>query len=73
MKKLVTIIVTVAITFVATMAFAMVRFGGFNVSSHTDHYVTTCNGQIVSESNKVVTDEVSFNVSVDEAFTLFSR
>lgn len=73
MKNLVIVLTTITITFIATMIFVIVKFGGFNISNHTDHYVTTCNGEVVSEHNEVVTDRVDFSINVNEAFNIFSR
>ena len=73
MKNLVIVLTTITITFIATMIFVMVKFGGFNISNHTDHYVTTCNGQVISERDDVVTDRIDFNVHVNEGFNIFSR
>lgn len=67
------VLATITITFIVTMLLVIVKFGGFNISNHTDHYVTTCNGEIVSEHNEVVTDRVDFSINVNEAFNIFSR
>jgi hypothetical protein len=73
MKKFMMVLTTITITFIVTMLLVIVKFGGFNVSSHTDHYVTTCNGEVVKEYNEVVTDRVDFNINVNEGFNIFSR
>ncbi len=73
MKNFMMVLATITITFIVTMLLVIVKFGGFNISNHTDHYVTTCNGEIVSEHNEVVTDRVDFSINVNEAFNIFSR
>lgn len=73
MKNFMMVLATITITFIVTMLLVIVKFGGFNISNHTDHYVTTCNGEVVSEHNEVVTDRVDFSINVNEAFNIFSR
>ena len=73
MKNFMMVLITITITFIVTMLLVIVKFGGFNVTNHTDHYVTTCNGEVVNEHNEVVTDRVDFNINVNEAFNIFSR
>lgn len=73
MKNLVIVLSTVTITFIITMIFVMVKFGGFNISNHTDHYVTTCNGEVISERDDIVTDRIDFNVNINEGWNIFSR
>ena len=73
MKKFMMVLTTITITFIVTMLFVMVKFGGFNITNHVDHYVTTCNGEVISERNDTVTDRIDFNINVNEAFNIFSR
>ena len=73
MKNLVMIAVSITITFVVTMLVVMIKFGGFNISNHTDHYVTTCNGQVVNEYDSVVTDSITYDVSINQRFNIFNR
>lgn len=73
MKNLTTVFITMFVTAVIIAAVAVVKFGMINVSYHTDHYVTTCNGVVVSTEDRNVTDSVDFNVEVKKSFNIFSR
>ena len=73
MKNFMMILTTAIITTIIVVAVMVCKFGAVNVSNHTDHYVTTCNGVIVSTEDKNVTDEVNFDVNVSERFNIFSR
>ena len=73
MRKLMTILVTITITFTITMVFVMIKFGGFNVTNHVDHYITTCNGEVVNEYDNVVTDSITYDVSINQRFNIFNR
>lgn len=73
MKQLLTIIVTAVITAFVTVAAFMYQYGMIDVSTHTDTYVTTCNGEVINTSDRVVTDKVTFRVNVSEGFNIFTR
>ena len=73
MKNLTMVFVTIFTTVIIIAAVAVVKFGMINVSYHTDHYVTTCNGVVVSTEDKNVTDEVNFDVEIKKSFNIFSR
>lgn len=73
MKRFLTVIVTMIVTAAILMVVALVKFGSVNVQTHTDEYVTTCNGVVVDSHENVVTDRVDFSVNINEGFNLFSR
>lgn len=73
MRNVMMILVAITLTFAATMIFVIVKFGGFNITNHTDHYITTCNGEVVNEYDNIVTDRVDYTISVNEGFNLFKR
>lgn len=73
MKNFMMVLVAITLTFAATMIFVMVKFGGINVTNHSDHYITTCNGEVVSEYDNIVTDRVDYTISINEGFNLFKR
>ena len=73
MKNLTMVFVTIFTTVIIIAAVAVVKFGMINVSYHTDHYVTTCNGVVVSTEDKNVTDSVDFDVEIKKSFNIFSR
>ena len=73
MKRFLTVIVTMIVTAAILMVVALVKFGSVNVQTHTDEYITTCNGVVVDSHESVVTDRVDFSVNVNEGFNLFSR
>lgn len=72
-KNFVMIFVTAVITAALTVGVMVCKFGMINVSSHTDEYVTTCNGVVINQEDKVVTDEINFDVMINERFNIFSR
>lgn len=73
MKNLALVVVTAVITAAITIGVMVCKFGMINVSSHTDRYVTTCNGVVISSEDKNVTDEINFDVNVNESYNIFSR
>lgn len=73
MKNFAMIFVTAVITASVTVGVMVCKFGMINVSSHTDRYVTTCNGVVVSTEDRVETDSIDFDVKVNESYNLFSR
>lgn len=73
MKNFAMIFVTAVITAAITIGVMVCKFGMINVSSHTDRYVTTCNGVVISSEDKNVTDEINFDVNVNESYNIFSR
>ena len=72
-KNFVMVMATMILTATVLVCIAAVKFGMINVSSHTDNYVTTCNGVVISEENKTITDSIDFEIDVNEAFNIFSR
>ena len=73
MKNFMMILATAIITAAIVVAIMVCKFGAFNVTNHTDHYVTTRNGEVISSEYRNVTDEVNFDVNVSERFNIFSR
>lgn len=73
MKTFRTIILTALITALVMGGLIVYKFGMINVSSHTDHYETTKNGVVISSEDRVETDEVNFDVTINERFNIFSR
>lgn len=73
MKNLALVMVTAFVTATLTIGYMGYKFGMVNVSSHTDRYVTTCNGEVVNQWDQNVTDEVYYDVKVNERFNIFSR
>lgn len=73
MKNLTMVFVTIFTTVIIIAAVAVIKFGMINVSYHTDHYVTTCNGVVVSTEDRNVTDSVDFDVEIKKSFNIFSR
>lgn len=73
MKNFAMIFVTAVITAAITIGVMVCKFGMINVSSHTDRYVTTCNGVVVSTEDRVETDSIDFDVKVNESYNIFSR
>ena len=73
MKNFAMIFVTAVITAAITIGVMVCKFGMINVSSHTDHYETTKNGVVISSEDRVETDEVNFDVTINERFNIFSR
>ena len=73
MKRFLTVIVTMIVTAAILMVIAVIKFGSVNIQTHTDSYVTTCNGVVVDSHENVVTDRVDFSLNVNEGFNLFSR
>ncbi len=73
MKTFRTIILTALITALVMGGLIVYKFGMINVSSHTDHYETTKNGVVISSEDVVETDEVNFDVTINERFNIFSR
>ena len=73
MKTFRTIILTALVTALVMGGLIVYKFGMINVSSHTDHYETTKNGVVISSEDRVETDEVNFDVTINERFNIFSR
>lgn len=73
MKNFMMIFATAIITTIIVVVIMVCKFGAVNVTNHTDHYVTTCNGEVISSEYRNVTDEVNFDVNVSERFNIFSR
>jgi hypothetical protein len=73
MKQFMGILVAITMTFIITMIFVMVKFGALNVSNHVDHYTTLCNGEVIDERDQVVTDRVTYDISIKESFNIFNR
>lgn len=73
MKNFLMIFVTAVLTAALTVGYMVHKYGMINVSSHTDHYVTTCNGEVISSYDKDVTDSINYDVTIDKSFNIFSR
>ena len=73
MKNFLMIFVTAVVTASVTIGVMVCKFGMINVSSHTDRYVTTCNGVVISTEDRVETDSIDFDVNVNESYNIFSR
>jgi hypothetical protein len=73
MKNIMMILTAITITFIVTVMIVIARFGSFNVTNHKDHYVTTCNGDVIDEHSEIVTDRVDFNININEGFNIFQR
>ena len=73
MKNFLMIFVTAVTTASVVIGVMVCKFGMINVSSHTDRYVTTCNGVVVSTEDRVETDSIDFDVKVNETYNIFSR
>ncbi|MBP5596210.1 MAG: hypothetical protein J6Y02_12565 [Pseudobutyrivibrio sp.] len=73
MKNLALIVVVAVMSSAGTVGYMMYNYGMVNVSGHTDHYEVRCNGEVIDSYDEDVTDKVSYNVTINESYELFSR
>lgn len=73
MKNFMTVIITMVVTVLTIMVIAIVKFGSVKIQTHTDNYITTCNGEVISERNEVITDSIDFNIDVNTGYNIFRR
>ena len=64
---------TAIITAVIVVSIMVCKFGAFDVSNHTDHYVTLRNGEVISTYDKTELDEINYDVTVNHRINIFSR
>ena len=73
MKTFKTIITTMFFTIMVIASLFIIKFGVFNVDTHTDTYTTYKNGLLCEVEKDVRIDKVSLDLDMNQEFTIFNR